>query len=210
MTCDQRGARFSLSFFDPLTLLCAFRINGLVNGMSGTKILAPTLLILAWALETPAQKPPIVGYLAGDSTLAQKTWDKRPETGWGEYLQIQFDPAKVRIENHAENGRSTKSFVDEGRWQAIVSKLRKGDYVFIEFGHNDEKQDDPKRFAAAGTDYRQNLINFVNEVRHHRAFPVLLTPPSSAGDSTKAASFTIPTASIRMSFARSRRNTKSP
>src|SRR5215472_13508229 len=74
----ERRVRFSLSFFDPLTLLCAFRINGLVNGMSGTKILAPTLLILAWALEIPAQKPPIVVYLAGDSTLAQKTWDKRP------------------------------------------------------------------------------------------------------------------------------------
>lgn len=144
--------------------------------MISMKILAPALMILSWALETPAQKPPIVIYLAGDSTLAQKTFDRRPETGWGEYLQIQFDPAKVRIENHAQNGRSTKSFIDEGRWQAILNQLRKGDYVFIEFGHNDEKKEDPKRYAEAHTDYRNNLIRFVDEVRSRAAFPVLLTP----------------------------------
>jgi lysophospholipase L1-like esterase len=140
-------------------------------------LLISALIILAGVVETPAQKrPPTVIYLAGDSTLAQKTSDKRPETGWGEYLQIQFDDAKIRIENHAQNGRSTKSFVDEGRWQAIISKLRKGDYVFIEFGHNDEKKEDPKRFADARTDYRNNLIRFVAEVRERNAFPVLLTP----------------------------------
>ncbi len=68
-------------------------------------------------------------YLAGDSTCANKTADKRPETGWGEMLQQYFDPAKVRIDNQAQNGRSTKSFIAEGRWQAIVDKLKKGDYV---------------------------------------------------------------------------------
>src|SRR3954447_13445257 len=130
------------------------------------------LIILGVLVETRAQKPPIVVYLAGDSTMAQKAADKRPETGWGEYLQIQFDEAKVRIENHAQNGRSTKSFIDEGRWQAIVAKLRRGDYVFIEFGHNDEKKEDPKRFADARTDYRSNLIKFINEVRSKTATPV--------------------------------------
>ncbi|HEX3086046.1 MAG TPA: GDSL-type esterase/lipase family protein, partial [Pyrinomonadaceae bacterium] len=132
---------------------------------------------MAGSVASPAQKrSPTVIYLAGDSTLAQKTADKRPETGWGEYLQIQFDETKIRIENHAQNGRSTKSFIDEGRWQAIVQKLRKGDYVFIEFGHNDEKKEDPKRYAEARTDYRDNLIKFVNEVRERSALPVLLTP----------------------------------
>ena len=140
------------------------------------RILPLLFVVLACGFETLAQNPPIVVYLAGDSTLAQKTPDKRPETGWGEYLQSQFSSAKVRIENHAQNGRSTKSFIDEGRWQTIVDRLRKGDYVFIQFGHNDEKSEDPKRYAAARTDYRNNLIRFVTEVRGKNAFPVLLTP----------------------------------
>jgi len=133
------------------------------------------LIALAGALATPAQQP-IVVYLAGDSTLAQKTSDKRPETGWGEYLQSQFDNSKIRIENHAQNGRSTKSFIDEGRWQTIIDRLQKGDFVFIEFGHNDEKSEDPKRYAAARTDYRNNLIRFITDVRSRNAFPILLTP----------------------------------
>ena len=123
-----------------------------------------------------AQKSPITVYLAGDSTCANKAADKRPETGWGEYLQIHFDETKVKVENHAQNGRSTKSFINEGRWQKIVDVLKKGDYVFIQFGHNDEKLDKPEVGAAANTDYRNNLIKFVNEVRAKKAFPVLLTP----------------------------------
>lgn len=140
------------------------------------RILILVFVVLAGHLAALAQKPPIVIYLAGDSTLAQKTSDKRPETGWGEYLESQFDNSKIRIDNHAQNGRSTKSFIDEGRWQAIIDRLRKGDYVFIEFGHNDEKTEDPKRYAAARTDYRNNLIKFVTEVSGKNAFPVLLTP----------------------------------
>ena len=140
------------------------------------RILGLLLVGLAGCSEALAQKPPIVVYLAGDSTMARKTSDKRPETGWGEYLQSQFDDSEIRIDNHAQNGRSTKSFIDEGRWQTIVERLKKGDYVFIEFGHNDQKSEDPKRHAAAGTDYRNNLIRFVSEVRARNAFPVLLTP----------------------------------
>lgn len=145
-------------------------------GKNLMKIIAIAFSILLLSSFASAQKSPIVVYLAGDSTMAQKTSDKRPETGWGEYLQSQFDDAKVKVENHAQNGRSTKSFIDEGRWQAIVDKLRKGDYVFIEFGHNDEKTDKPSVYAAANTDYRNNLIRFIKDVRAKKAFPVLLTP----------------------------------
>ncbi len=123
-----------------------------------------------------AQKSPVVVYLAGDSTMAQKAEDKRPETGWGEKLQQYFDANKVKIDNRAMNGRSTKSFISENRWQQIVDNLKKGDYVFIEFGHNDEKADKPAVYAAANTDYRNNLIKFVTEVRAKKAFPILLTP----------------------------------
>ncbi len=108
--------------------------------------------------------------------MAQKPANKRPETGWGEKLQQYFDAKKVKIDNRALNGRSTKSFIDESRWREIVDDLKRGDYVFVEFGHNDEKLDKPGIGAAANTDYRNNLIKFVNEMRAKNASPILLTP----------------------------------
>ena len=140
------------------------------------KIFTSVFLLILMNVFVFGQKQIITVYLAGDSTMAQKTADKRPETGWGEYLQSQFDDSRVKIENHAQNGRSTKSFIAEGRWQAIVDRLKKGDYVFIEFGHNDEKLDKPGTGAAANGEYRENLIRFVRDVRAKNAFPVLLTP----------------------------------
>lgn len=116
-------------------------------------------------------------FLAGDSTLAVKTADRRPETGWGEMLQDHFDPAKVKIDNRALNGRSTKSFIDEGQWQRLIDSVRKGDFVFIEFGHNDEKKDKPAVYASPD-DYKANLSRFIREVRAKGATPVLLTPVS--------------------------------
>ena len=140
------------------------------------KFLIIPISILFLSVFATAQKSPIVVYLAGDSTIAEKTAEKRPETGWGEYLQIAFDETEVKVENHAQNGRSTKSFIEEGRWQKIVDSLKKGDYVFIQFGHNDQKSEDPKRYSAPNTDYKNNLIKFVNDVRAKKANPVLLTP----------------------------------
>jgi DNA sulfur modification protein DndE len=140
------------------------------------KSLNVLILILLFNICVFAQKPPIVVYLAGDSTMAEKKLEKRPETGWGEKLQQYFDAGQVKIENHAQNGRSTKSFIAENLWQAITNKLKKGDYVFIQFGHNDEKSEDPTRYAAPHTDYQNNLIKFITEVRAKKAVPVLLTP----------------------------------
>lgn len=118
---------------------------------------------------------PIVVYLAGDSTCAAKLAEKRPETGWGEMMQQYFDPAKVRIENHAQNGRSTKTFISEGRWQVIVDKLKKGDFVFVQFGHNDESKEKGERYTPPDA-YRANLIRFIVDVRAKKANIVLLTP----------------------------------
>jgi lysophospholipase L1-like esterase len=140
------------------------------------KLITAVFLLILLGVFAFGQKPVITVFLAGDSTMAQKADDKRPETGWGEYLQSRFDDRQVKIENHAQNGRSTKSFINEGRWQAIVDKLRKGDYVFIEFGHNDEKLDKAEVGAAANGEYRNNLIRFIKDVRARKAFPVLLTP----------------------------------
>jgi lysophospholipase L1-like esterase len=116
-------------------------------------------------------------FLAGDSTCAIKQPDKRPETGWGEMLGKYFKVDTVNIDNRALNGRSTKSFIAEGHWQKIVDDLKKGDYVFIQFGHNDESKSKGERYAPP-EDFRRNLTRFVSDVRSKGGNPVLLTPVS--------------------------------
>ncbi|HEY8224346.1 MAG TPA: rhamnogalacturonan acetylesterase, partial [Pyrinomonadaceae bacterium] len=120
-------------------------------------------------------QPPIAIYLAGDSTMAEKLAEKRPERGWGEKLQQFFDPAKVKIDNRAKNGRSTRTFLSEGLWTGILQSLKPGDYVFIQFGHNDESKEKTDRYTAPA-DYQANLVRFVNDVRERKANPILFTP----------------------------------
>lgn len=136
------------------------------------KLLFLGLLIAVLASVSSAQ---ITIYLAGDSTCATKLAEKRPETGWGEMMQAYFDPAKVVIDNHAQNGRSTKTFISEGRWQTIVDKLKKGDWVFVQFGHNDSAKEKGERYTPPDA-YRANLIRFIADVRSKNANIVLLTP----------------------------------
>jgi len=104
----------------------------------------------------------------------KKDPDKNPEHGWAQVLQPFFKDNFI-VENKAVNGRSTKSFINEKRWDSIYKKLEKGDYVFIEFGHNDEKIEDSTRYTNPHTSYRYNLIRFVKESREKGAIPVLLT-----------------------------------
>jgi lysophospholipase L1-like esterase len=136
--------------------------------------LALTLLAVLLLAPAASAKEPVTVFLAGDSTMAPKQENKRPETGWGEQLQKRFDISKVRVDNHAANGRSTKTFISEGRWQALIDKVRAGDYVLIQFGHNDQPKE--KASHTPPDDYRRNLERFVAEVRAKKATPVLLTP----------------------------------
>ncbi len=136
------------------------------------KLLILTLLVLVFATVAFSQT---TIFLAGDSTMAPKLAEKRPETGWGEMLGAHFQDGNVRIENRAMNGRSTKTFISEGRWQKIVDDLKKGDFVFIQFGHNDSSKDKGERYTPP-EDYKKNLIRFVDEVRAKGGTPVLLTP----------------------------------
>ncbi|MCU4164765.1 rhamnogalacturonan acetylesterase [Carboxylicivirga caseinilyticus] len=131
-------------------------------------------LILLTGLFSCKQREPYTIYLAGDSTMAEKKEDKRPETGWGEHLQ-EFFSANVTVANHAQNGRSSKSFVSEGRWDSIMSLLKSGDYVFIEFGHNDQKIKSEERYSSP-EDFYTNLCRYVDDTRSKKATPVLLTP----------------------------------
>ncbi|MDE3057294.1 MAG: rhamnogalacturonan acetylesterase [Bacteroidota bacterium] len=109
--------------------------------------------------------------------MADKPLADNPERGWGQVFPMFFDRF-VKIENDARNGRSTKSFLNEGRWQTVFDRLQAGDYVFIQFGHNDEKKSDKTRYAAPRTDYRNNLLKFIHDARSKEAIPILLTPVS--------------------------------
>ncbi|HET9503850.1 MAG TPA: rhamnogalacturonan acetylesterase [Hymenobacter sp.] len=132
-----------------------------------------TLALLAFAAApTPPRKTKL--YLIGDSTMANKVRATFPETGWGMPLGTFFDTTVV-VDNRAQNGRSTRTFLAENRWQPVVEALQPGDYVFIQFGHNDESQNYPDRYTSP-EDYRRNLTKFVTETRAKQAIPVLLTP----------------------------------
>lgn len=113
-------------------------------------------------------------FIAGDSTAAEKTADKRPETGWGEMIHEFFDD-RVVIRNFALNGRSSKSFVDEDHLDRILSEIGAGDFLFVQFAHNDEK-DDPERHTDAATTYRESLRRYALSARERGAFPVFLSP----------------------------------
>lgn len=128
-------------------------------------------LLVCCTQESPKE---ISIHLIGDSTMAIKKEDRRPETGWGEMLQGFFDEL-VHVKNYAVNGRSTKSFIDEGKWQVVLDSLKPDDYVFIQFGHNDQKYKDPRRYTNPTTMYKQNLIRYITETREKGANPILLT-----------------------------------
>ena len=125
------------------------------------------------ALIMAQQKPTL--FLIGDSTMANKeNPDKNPEHGWGQVLP-QFLTNGIEIQNHAVNGRSSKSFRTEGRWDQVEKQLKKGDFVIIQFGHNDQKIKDSTKFTNPYTQYRANLERYVNEARAKGATPVLMT-----------------------------------
>ena len=132
-------------------------------------------IVLFSACMQPSGK--ITVYTIGDSTMANKdTSERNPERGWAQVLHEFFDAEHVIVENHAVNGRSSKSFFDEGRWKPIVDKLKPDDYVFIQFGHNDQKSEDPARYTDPNGSYREFLTMYVNETRAKNANPVLMTP----------------------------------
>ncbi|HQW84737.1 MAG TPA: glycosyl hydrolase family 28 protein [Ferruginibacter sp.] len=131
------------------------------------------LIFSCFAFLIPNKKPTI--FLIGDSTMANKPLEENPERGWGQMFPDYMND-EVEIQNHAVNGRSTKSFINEHRWDSVMSQLKPGDFVMIQFGHNDSKVADTFRSAPAHTLYKNNLIRFVNDVRSKAATPILITP----------------------------------
>ena len=131
--------------------------------------------LVALVLTSSTKDKTVTIFMIGDSTMANKDISHdRKERGWGMALQCYFDD-HVRIDNHAVNGRSTKSFINEGRWQKVLDRMKPGDYVIIQFGHNDEKPRE-ELHTDPGSTFDYNLARFVRETREHGGIPILMNP----------------------------------
>ncbi len=137
-------------------------------------LLAAVMLLAGCTNQSASESARPSLFLVGDSTMADQPEAKFPEQGWGQALP-EFLGDDLRLENHAKNGRSTKSFIDEGRWQTVLERLEAGDFVVIGFGHNDQKDYDESRYAAPWTDYKTNLETMIEQARAKGARPMLVT-----------------------------------
>jgi lysophospholipase L1-like esterase len=134
---------------------------------------APVIVLFALLGFAIAQRNPIRVYLIGDSTMANKQVKAFPETGWGMPFYNFFDNT-VTVDNRAQNGRSTKTFINEKLWEPVERDLKEGDYVLVQFGHNDEV---PTKGSYINEDgFKANLVKFITESRNKKAIPVLITP----------------------------------
>lgn len=125
------------------------------------------------ALADPAPAPSL--FTIGDSTMASYPLiPAQALRGWGQMLPMYFKPG-VHVENHAASGRSTRSFIHEGRWKVVIDKVKAGDFMIIQFGHNDEKVDKPGVGVPANGEFKDNLSRFIKEVRERGATPILAT-----------------------------------
>lgn len=141
------------------------------------RLLTVLLLILTvgigFAKAETEKSDTVTVFTIGDSTMANKPTDgDKQERGWGQLLQKQLK-GNIVVDNHAMNGRSSKSFIDEGRWDKVLSLIKPGDYVIIQFGHNDEKPRE-KLHTDPGTTFDANLRRFVTEARERGAKPILM------------------------------------
>lgn len=136
-----------------------------------TKIVVAFAFLLLLSAFTTAQREVTI-FMIGDSTMANKTLEgNNQERGWGQMLPG-YLTENICVENHAKDGRSSKSFIDEGLWEVVLNRIEPGDYLFIQFGHNDEKTDE-KRHTIPGESFDANLRLFVTEARKKGGIPVL-------------------------------------
>lgn len=130
-------------------------------------------MLLALGVTAQEQCDTITVFMIGDSTMANKPLkDENQERGWGQMLPMMLQ-GKIRVDNHAVNGRSSRSFINEGRWDKVIEKMGKGDYLIIEFGHNDEKPGE-KRHTDPGSTFDDNLRMFAQKALEKGATPILM------------------------------------
>lgn len=113
-------------------------------------------------------------FMMGDSTMKYNNIFTYPQVGWGQVLHL-FAKNECLIEDHAENGRSTKSFINEGRFDVILNRLSAGDFVICQFGHNDEKKQDETRYTEPYGSYQENLKYFADAVKAKNCHIVFAT-----------------------------------
>ena len=136
------------------------------------KITIVFLTIFFLSFATPVKKVTI--WMIGDSTMASKKPERKPESGWGVEF-AQFVKNGVVVKNKAASGRSTKSFIAEKRWKAVLDSIKPGDFVIIQFGHNDQRKDSLV-YADANTTYKELLKKYIKETREKGGKPVICTP----------------------------------
>lgn len=135
------------------------------------KLFMLVLTLALFSFVVPEEKK-ITIFMIGDSTMADKNLDKEnQERGWGQALPMHLQ-GNIVVDNHAQNGRSSKSFIDEGRWDKVLNSIKPGDYVFIQFGHNDEKADE-SRHTDPHTSFGANLTRFIRETKAKGGNPVI-------------------------------------
>ncbi len=133
------------------------------------------VLGMSWQVGAQQSGDKIKIVVVGDSTASNYSAAQAPRTGWAQTFQ-QFFTSEVEVKNHAASGRSSKSFIAEGRLTAALRDLNAGDYLFIQFGHNDAKSDDASRYTSPFTTFKETLMTYIEAAREKGAFPVLLTP----------------------------------
>lgn len=115
-------------------------------------------------------------FIIGDSTVANYGSSYYPQKGWGQVLQYYFNETDVEVVNRARGGRSSKSYYSEvGVWDEVLKEMTTGDYLFIQFGHNDRDFSKAERYTPPA-DFEVYLTNYVNESRAKGAIPVLISP----------------------------------
>nr|MBP9697313.1 rhamnogalacturonan acetylesterase [Thermomonas sp.] len=136
--------------------------------------------MLVAALHAPAAEPRQVAprqvFIVGDSTASEYGAERAPRQGWGMQLQSFLDPAAWQVRNHAQSGRSSRSFIEEGWLAPVERSLARGDVLLIQFGHNDEKAEDPTRYNEPAQAFPQWLARYVALARAKGATPILVTP----------------------------------
>ena len=135
------------------------------------KVIVVCLAVLTAFAFPPKKK--ITVWLIGDSTMSKKEVKAYPETGWGMPFVYFFD-STVTVDNRAQNGRSTRTFMAENRWQPVVDAMQEGDYVFVQFGHNDEVK--TKKSYTTEAEFKTNLLKYINDTRSKKGNPILLAP----------------------------------
>lgn len=129
------------------------------------------LVLVAVVMLSADKSSEITVWMIGDSTMASKKPERAPESGWGEAMQVNFKPG-VLVKNRAASGRSSKSFIDEGRWKNVLDSLKAGDYLVIQFGHNDEKVSE-KLHTVAFESFNDTLKMYITKAKAKGAYPII-------------------------------------